>query len=359
MAADYYKVLGVDKKASKDDIKKAFRKLAHKFHPDKKSGDEGKFKEVNEAYSVLSDDKKRSEYDAYGQTFGGASGGGSPFGGQGFAGGFDFSQFTQNGQGFDDIDLGDLFGGVFGRQSQKKRRGRDISIDIELNFEEAVFGVERSILLTKNNVCDNCDGKGGEPKTEYETCEKCNGQGSVKEVKQTILGSFAAQKTCSNCEGAGKIPKEKCSKCKGAGVVREQKEIKVKIPAGISNGEMIRLTGGGEAVRGGNSGDLYIKIHVKPHKTFTKEGINLHMDLNVKLSDALLGETYSIETLDGSIDVKIPAGVSHGEMLRVKGKGVPSGRGRGDLIMKIAIPLPKKLSKKAKQAIEDLKKEGI
>lgn len=355
MATDYYKVLGVDKKASKDDIKKAFRKLAHKYHPDKKTGDEKKFKEVNEAYSVLSDDKKRSEYDAYGQTFSGA-GGGNPFGGAGF----DFSQFTNGAGGFEDVDLGDLFGGMFGGgRSSRQKRGRDISIDIELAFEEAVFGVERTILLTKNNVCDRCEGKGGEPETSYEACGRCNGNGTIREVKQSILGSFAMQQTCPECEGQGKVPKEKCTKCKGEGVVREQKEIKVAIPAGISNGEMIRLSGSGEAVKGGRAGDLYIKIHVRPHKTFTKEGTTLHMKLDVKLSDALLGAKYSVETLDGAIDVKIPAGISHGESLRVKGKGVPSGRGRGDLIIKVAVPLPKKLSKKAKQAVEELKKEGI
>jgi len=352
MAKDYYTVLGVSKSASKDDIKKAFRKLAHKYHPDKKTGDESKFKEVNEAYSVLSDDKKRAEYDTYGQTFSGG-------GGAGGFGGFDFSQFTQ-GAGFEDIDLGDIFGGMFGGRSKRKRRGSDISVDIELSFEEAVFGTDRSIKLTKHNTCENCEGSGGEPGTDLETCDTCNGKGTVREVKQSILGSFAMTKVCSKCQGTGKIPKEKCKKCKGQGIVREQKEIKVKIPAGISNGEMVRLSGQGEAVQGGVPGDLYIKIHVKSHSLFTKEGANLYMTLKTKLSDALLGDTKNIETLDGSIDLKIPSGVKHGEMLRVKGKGVPLGNGRrGDLIVKIDIQFPSKLSRKAKKIIEDLREEGI
>lgn len=360
-AQDYYKTLGVERKANKDDIKKAFRKLAHKYHPDKKSGDEKKFKEVNEAYSVLSDDKKRAEYDAYGQTF---AGGGNPFGGgrgqsQGF-GGFDFSQFSQGG-GFDDIDLGDIFGSMFnGGRGRRKKRGSDISIDVELPFEESVFGVKRTIRLTKNTSCDRCEGKGGEPDTEYETCGTCNGQGVIREVRQSILGSVQTQTECNGCHGVGKIPKKKCNKCRGGGVVREEQEITVAVPAGISNGEMIRLTGAGEALRGATSGDLYIKVHVKPHDTFTKEGNDLRMTLSVKLSDALLGATYSLKTLEGMIDVKIPTGVSHGQTLRVKGKGVPlADKRRGDLLIKISIPLPKKLSKKAKQAIEDLRGEGI
>lgn len=361
MAKDYYQTLGVDKKASKDEIKKAFRTLAHKYHPDKKSGDDAKFKEINEAYSVLSDEKKRQQYDMYGQAdFAGNQGGFG--GGQGF-GGFDFSQFTQGGQGANfDFDLGDIFGDVFGggRQRAQSKRGRDISIDIELSFEDAVFGVNRTVLLNKTSKCDICNGTGAEKGTEMSQCNTCNGKGSIREIKQTFFGQFESTKDCDTCHGAGKIPKTKCHNCHGHGVFKKESEIKVKIPAGINNGEMIRLTGGGEAITGGQSGDLYIKIYVKKHALFRRENQNLITDLNIKLSQALLGGDYVLKTLDGDITVKIPEGVAFGEILRIKGKGVPyDGNKRGDILIKINILMPKKLSKNAKKAIDSLKNEGI
>lgn len=364
MAKDYYEVLGVDKKASKDEIKKAFRTLAHKYHPDKKGGDDAKFKEINEAYSVLSDEKKRAEYDSYGRTFSGA-GGGQGFGGFGGANGFegfDFSQFTQGGNGFE-FDLGDIFGDVFGgggNRRKQAKRGRDISIDIELSFEESIFGVERKILLNKTSVCDVCGGSGAEKGSDMLECNTCNGKGTIREVKQTFFGGFESVKTCETCYGTGKIPKVKCKNCSGHGVFKKESEIKVKIPAGIDNGEMIRLSGGGEAISGGQSGDLYIKIHVKSHSIFHREGNNLVTDLNIKLSQALLGGDYVLKTLDGDVTVKIPKGVSFGEILRIKGKGVPyDGSHRGDILMKVNISLPKKMSKESEKAVEILKKEGI
>jgi molecular chaperone DnaJ len=356
MAKDYYKILGVDKSASKDDIKKAFRVLAHKYHPDKKGGDEAKFKEASEAYAVLFDDKKRAEYDAYGRVF---SDGQRPGGSAGFDG-FDFSQFTQGGRGFEGFDFGDIFSDFFGGKSSQSRRGRDISIDAELTFEESVFGVTRKILLNKMSPCDTCKGSGGAPGTEMVTCKTCSGKGRVREVRGTILGSFATERTCGECNGKGKIPKEKCKTCSGSGVTKRESEISVKIPSGIENGEMIRLTGGGEAISGGSPGDLYIKIHVKRHPEFRKEGYNLVADLKVKLSDALLGSDYTLKTLDGDVVVKIPAQVSFGEVLRIKGRGVPDQRGkRGDILVRIIIELPKSLSRDAKKKIEELKKEGI
>jgi len=361
--ANYYDILGVDKKASKDDIKKAFRKLAHQYHPDKKGGNTDKFKEVNEAYTVLSDDDKRAQYDMYGQTFAGTNAGGQTGGWQDF-GGFDFSQFTgANGfQGAEGFDLGDIFGQFFGgsRRAQAKR-GRDISIDIELAFEDAIFGVEREIILNKVSVCGTCDGTGAKKGSEMTECKTCNGKGKIREMKKSIFGSFEMTRGCETCFGQGKVPKERCQTCSGAGILKKEEGIKIKIPAGIDNGEMIRLSGGGEAVRGGQSGDLYIKTHVKKHKVFRKEGNDLVMNLEVKLSDALLGADYDIHTLDGLSTLKIPEGANTGDILMIKGKGVPTdrGRSRGDILVHLRVSLPKKLSKSAREVVQKLREEGV
>lgn len=360
MAKDYYNVLGVDKKASKDDIKKAFRKLAHKYHPDKGGTDESKFKEITEAYSVLSDDKKRREYDAYGQSFPG--GGGQP-GGQGF-GGFDFNGFQQGfGNGGVEFDFGDIFGDIFngGRGAQPRTpRGRDISIDLEIPFKDAAFGTTRTVLLAKVSTCSLCKGTGAKNGTELETCKTCNGSGRVHETRNSILGQFTSVRACTNCDGTGKIPKEKCTECKGHGVHRKEEEIKIIIPTGIDNGEMIRLPQQGEAIKGGISGDLYVKIHVKPHTIFRRDGSNLVMNLSVKITDAVLGTTVPVETLEGKIlEVKIPPMKRAEELLRVAGKGIPGDGGRGDLIIRLEVALPHKLSSKAKKAIEELKSEGL
>jgi molecular chaperone DnaJ len=359
MNKDYYKILGVERNASKEDIKKAFHKLAHKYHPDKKDGDEAKFKEIGEAYGVLSDDKRRSEYDAYGRVFSGGAGTGGGDNAAGFDfSGFDFSGFGQ-GQGFD-FDLGDVFSDFFGGGRQRARRGRDISIDLEVSFQESVFGVERRVLLAKVGTCSICSGTGAEPGSELKTCPTCSGNGKIHESRSSILGSFSTTRICETCHGTGKVPEKKCRICAGAGVVRREEEIVIAVPAGISDGEMIRLTGAGEATAGGAPGDLYVKLHVKPDPVFRKEGSNLIMDLNIKLTDALLGATYTVHTFDGDIEVKIPQGVAFGERLRVKSKGVPaSGGRRGDLLITAKIVLPQKISKKAKEAITQLKEEGI
>ncbi len=358
MSKDYYKILGVDKKSSKEEIKKAFRTLAHKYHPDKKGGDEAKFKEVNEAYGILSDDKKRAEYDSYGRVFG--SGGPQGNGQAGGFGGFDFSQFS-GANGFDQkFDFGDIFSDFFGNKEARVRRGRDISIDIELPFEEAIFGIERKILLNKSSMCDICAGSGGAPGTGFTACKTCNGKGRIHEMRGTFFGSFSTEKICETCFGKGKMPNEKCRICHGSGVSKKEHEIKVKIPAGIDNGEMIRLSAMGEAVASGIPGDLYIKIHVRRHPVFRKEGYNLLMDLKIKLSEALLGGERNIKTLDGDIVLKIPEHISFGEVLRVRNKGVPTDRGRrGDLLIRINIELPQKLTKEARKLIEELGKEGL
>lgn len=355
MNKNYYDILGVDKKATTDDIKKAFRKLAQKHHPDK-GGDESKFKEITEAYAILGDEKKRREYDSYGQTFAG----GGPTG-------FDFSGFQgfQNGQ-FAEFDLNDLFEGftdVFGSSRTRSRRGRDISIDVEISFKESILGVTRSVLITKVGKCDTCEGSGAKPGTELETCTTCNGQGKVHETRDSILGSFTSVRACAICEGSGKVPKTKCVTCGGRGVVRKEEEIKLQIPAGIDGGEMIRLPSAGEAIKGGVSGDLYVKVHVKPHPVFKKEGVNLVMDLPIKLTDALLGTSVSVTTLDDKVlEVKVPPMTKTEEVLRVRGKGVRLGAAEanaGDLLIRLSTTLPKKLSGKAKKAIENLKEEGL
>mgnify|MGYP001562128775 CR=1 FL=1 len=356
---DYYNVLGIDKKASKDDIKKAFRKLAHKYHPDKGGTDESKFKEITEAYSILSDDKKRREYDAYGQAF--SARGGPASGGAGF-GGFDFSGFQQGfGQGAE-FDFGDIFGDIFSGRGGRSQapRGRDISIDLEISFKDAVFGTTRIVLIAKVSKCNLCHGTGAKPGTELETCATCNGSGRVHETRNSILGQFTSVRACTVCDGDGKIPKEKCTECKGHGVKRKQEEIKVTIPAGIDNGEMIRLPQQGEAIKTGIAGDLYVKIHVKSHTIFRREGSNLIMNLPVKLTDALLGTTVPVETLEGKIlEVKIPPMKRAEELLRVAGKGIPSDGGRGDLIIRLEVALPHKLSGTARKTVEELKSEGL
>ncbi len=365
MPKNYYDILGVQKGASKDDIKKAFRKLAHQYHPDKKGGNADKFKEVSEAYGILSDDKKRAEYDTYGRVFSEGAGNGQAggFGAQDFNG-FDFSQFTQGfgGQGGTEFDLGDIFGEFFGGGGNRNRvrRGRDISIDIEIPFKEAIFGTERSILLNKNSVCEHCKGTAAEPGSSMKNCSTCNGKGKVHETRRSFIGTFTNVQTCSTCSGIGQIPEKKCTTCRGAGVQKKETEITVKIPSAINDGEMIRLSGAGEAIPSGPAGDLYIKIHVRPDQMFRKEGHNLIADLHIKLTTALLGGEYNLKSLDGDLAVKIPEGISIGEVLRVKGKGVPIEKNkRGDLLIKLHIDLPNKLSREARKVFEHLKNEGI
>ena len=338
--------------------------MAHKYHPDKNAGDDKKFKEVNEAYQTLSDDQKRANYDQFGSAEGPMGGG---YGHQGHAhqqggfGGFDFSGFGGQ-QGFDMGDINDIFGEFFGGGMggrSQPARGRDISTEIDVTFEDSIFGMRRNILINKQSKCDTCGGNGAKPGSKMDTCKTCNGQGKIHETKRSILGTFSTTRVCEHCHGSGKVPSEKCSTCKGAGVLRKQEEIAVAIPAGINDGEMVRMTGKGEAIAHGAAGDLYIKINVQPHPVFRREGANLTMDLPLKLSDAILGTTYNLKTLDGTLDVTIPEGVNHGELLRVRGRGVPQGSKRGDIIIRVQIKMPAKLGRKAKELVEKLKEEGI
>lgn len=356
MAKDYYEILGVERSASKDELKKAFHKMAHKYHPDKSGGNEAKFKEVNEAYQVLSDDSKRQQYDTYGQVPPGGGAQGHP-GFDGFNGGF--------GGGFEGVDLGDIFGDFFGggaRGGPQVERGGDISIDIEITFEESIYGAERKVVLGKTSACDTCGGSGAKPGTKMKKCGTCSGKGKVTQMRKTFLGNFSTVSMCDTCHGLGDIPEEKCKTCSGLGVLKKQEEIAINIPPGIRAGEMLRMSGRGEAVAHGVPGDLYIRIHVKPHATYRREGNNLVMDLDVKFTDAILGATYTIKNLEGKpLDVKIPEGVKYGDILRLREKGIPAtSRNRaGDILITVRIKTPTKLSRKAQKLVEELKNEGL
>ena len=367
---DYYQILGVDKNASKDEVKTAFRKLAHQYHPDKGGGNEAKFKEVSEAYSILGDDNKRKQYDTFGsagpagsQNYGGGYSGFNQ--GQDF-GGFDFSQFNQGGNGNNfEFDLGDIFGDFFGGgngggRRQQVKKGRDITVDLEITFAESIFGTEKEFSLTKPSICPECNGSGAKKGTDMTTCSQCNGKGKIKETRRSILGNFVQERVCDKCEGLGKIPKEKCDTCRGLGTVRKPENLKVKIPADINSGETIRLSGAGEAIKDGVAGDLYMNVSVRKDSLFKKENKNILTEINIKLSDALLGIKYSMKTLDGEIELTVPEGINSGELLRIRDKGVPiDSRHRGDLLIKVNVKMPSRLSKTTRKIIEELKQEGL
>jgi len=279
---DYYNILGVNKKASKDEIKKAFYKLAQKYHPDKKDGNEAKFKEANEAYQVLSDDTKRAKYDQFGSGFENMAGGAGGYQQGGF-GGFDFSGFQNGGGGdFDFGNLNDIFsdfftGGMGGQTGQ--RRGRDISTEMQISFSDSILGVTRKILIKKTSKCSVCSGTGAKPGTTMQKCKTCNGQGQVREVRRTILGNIQSAKICDYCTGTGEVPKEFCSNCKGVGVLRREEEITIQIPSGVHDGETMKMNGVGEAIKNGKSGDLYIKISVKIPSKISKRAKELLEEL--------------------------------------------------------------------------------
>ncbi len=359
MGKDYYKTLEIDKNASQDEIKKAFRKKAHEFHPDKASGDEKKFKEANEAYQILGDANKRAQYDQFGSSFEQAQAGGGFHGFEGFR---DFSGFT-NGFNVDGDDLGDIFGGIGdifgfggGGQGRRQKRGHDIEVVLTIDFMEAVFGVEKEIGLKKNIVCDKCKGNGAEPGTPIETCKTCGGIGRVARVQRTILGNMQVQATCADCQGEGKIYAKKCSKCNGSGQVNEIAKIKIKIPAGINNGEAIRLANQGEAGgKGASAGDLYLKLRINPDKRFRRDGYDVFNKVIIGFSEAALGGKVDIETVDGVIKLKVPEGTQSGMEFNLRNHGIPKlrGRGKGDHIVEIIVKTPTKLSRKQKELLKE------
>lgn len=369
MAKDYYDILGVSKGASQDEIKRAFRKMAHQYHPDKAGGNEAKFKEINEAYQVLSNSEKRSQYDQYGQTFEQAQR-------QGGFGGYSWQDFARQGGGpfsggfrtenveFDFGDIGDIFGDLFGfggrtrtRRTRERRKGQDIEISMEIDFREAVFGTEKIIELNKNIICPHCSGNGTEPGTKIITCPTCDGSGRVTQAQRTILGTFQTIGVCPECHGEGKIASQKCKKCRGEGRIKDIERIKVKIPAGIDNGETIRLTGKGEAgQKGGVAGDLFITLRVKPDPEFKRDGYDIRSETEISFSQAALGTKIEVNTLDGLVRLKIPSATQSGKVFILKGKGVPRlrGSGRGDQYVTVNVFTPTKLSRREKELLEEL-----
>ena len=363
---DYYEVLGVSKTATQDELKKAYRKLARKYHPDlNKDNEEAaeKFKECNEAYSVLSDDQKRAQYDQFGHAAfeNGGMGGGGGFGGAGGFGGF-------GGSGMEDIfDM--FFGGQGGRGGNRAKsgpqRGADLRFDLEITFEEAAFGLEKEINLYRDETCDHCHGEGAEPGSKVESCPECNGTGYVRFTQNTMFGQMVNERPCSRCKGEGKIISEPCKECRGKGTLKRNKKLKVKIPAGVDNGSRLRVSGEGEAgAKGGPSGDLYVYLYVKPHKFFERDGTTVLCEVPINIVQATLGADIKVPTLDGQVTMKVPEGTQPGKVLRLKGKGIPSlrGGGRGDQLVRIKVVVPTKLSDKQKDALRkfaDISKDNI
>ena len=362
---DYYDVLGVSKTATADEIKKAYRKLARQYHPDvNKDNPEAaeKFKEASEAYSVLSDEQKRAQYDQFGHAAfeNGGAGGAGGFGGfEGF-GGF-------GGGGMEDIF--DMFFGGQGRGSRGSnagpQRGADLRFDLEITFEEAAFGLEREISLYRDEQCPLCHGNGAEPGSKVETCPECHGSGEIRFTQNTMFGQMTNVRPCPKCHGEGKIISEPCKECRGQGTVKKNKKLKVKIPAGVDNGSRLRVAGEGEAgVKGGPSGDLYVYLYVKPHKFFERDGTTVYCEVPINIVQATLGDEIKVPTLDGQVVMKVPEGTQPGKVLRLKGKGIPSLRNstRGDQLVRIKVVVPQKLNEKQKDALRkfaEISKDNI
>ena len=365
---DYYEVLGVNKNATDDELKKAYRKMAKKYHPDanpdNKKEAEAKFKEVNEAYENLSDPQKRRMYDQFGhdgpQGFGGAGG---PFGSQG-------GYYSYTTSGFDDFgDLGDIFSSFFGggfgsrsssRANQGPKKGADLKASIDITFEESFLGCEKEIILTRNETCSNCHGNGAKPGTSPVTCSMCNGTGTIRQVQNTILGQMQTQRPCNNCHGTGKVIKEPCDDCKGKGTVRKQAKIRVKIPAGIDDNQTIILRNEGEpGERGGSKGDLYIVVRIKKHSIYSRKADKVLCDIPITFTQATLGAELEIPMVDGTKEIyKIPEGTQTGTSFTIKNKGFKSVNGnyQGDFIFTVQVQVPKRLSKEQRELLVELAK---
>lgn len=343
---DYYEVLGVPRNASEQDIKKSYRSLARKYHPDVNPGDkeaEERFKEIQEAYEVLSDNEKRARYDQFGHT--GVNGNGFGFGGAGADFGFGdiFDMFFSSG-----------FGG--GTRRQGPQRGSDLRLDIEISFEEAAFGVEKELSVPREERCDNCGGSGAAPGTRPSTCPTCNGTGQIRLSQNTPLGHFQTVRTCHHCQGQGTIVTTPCSTCRGRGVVQRTRKLKIKIPSGVDSGSRLRMAGEGESgTRGGPPGDLYVYINVRPHKKFRREGYDIFCEEAVTMAQAALGGKIMVATLDGKVELSIPAGTQSGTTFRLKGKGIQrlNSVARGDQHIRIHVETPTNLNEKQKELLRE------
>ncbi len=358
MAKDYYKILGVGREASSEELKQAYRKLAHQHHPDKPGGDEAKFKEINEAYQVLGNVERRKQYDQFGTTF--EDGGG----------GFAWQDFAKSGSGhggpemnFDFGDIGDIFSEFFGGGGGKRtsrrttpKRGNDIEVELQVDFLEAVFGGEKPLELYKTDICQHCLGNGAEPGSVMKSCETCRGIGQVETTQRTILGSIRTVTACPTCQGEGKIPEKKCRDCHGLGYVKGKKLIKMHIPAGSDEGDAVKIIGEGEAGhRGGPSGDLYVVIRVRPHPHFKREGLNVSSTIEISFPQAALGAKVDVETLDGPVRLKIPDGTQSGKVFVLRAKGIQRihGFGRGDHFVAVKVNTPTRLNRRQRQLLEE------
>lgn len=362
---DYYSILGVSKDATADDLKRAYRKLAKQYHPDAqhteedKKKAEAKFKEINEAYSVLSDENKRAQYDRFGSNFEQAGFGGSGFGG--YSNAYDFSGFGGIDFDLEDI-LGSVFGGGFGSSSKKSQgptRGADIRTNMSLKFEEAAFGVKKEISITRNEKCDSCNGSGAKPGSRIITCDKCGGRGKIQMTQNTIMGAFSTVKTCDKCNGTGKVIETPCEKCSGKGIVRKSRKIEINVPAGIDDGQAISLRGEGDAgKKGGPNGDLYVIMKVAPHKYFKRNGFDISANVRVPFTKMALGGDIKIPTLEGEMEFNIPEGTTTGTKFRVKDQGIPilNGKGRGNLEFTVDVDVPKKLTDKQREILIEFAK---
>ena len=381
MNKDYYEILGVRRGASEEEIKKAYRRLAHQHHPDKNGGSDAKFKEINEAYQVLSDKEKRAQYDRFGRVFSGAegfsAGGGPGFGGfsaqGGPASGWDFGSFGEGFPGFEGSafgggdfgNVGDIFeaffGGFGGRPRRTVRRGSDIEVGVRITLEETFHGSRKELHFRTHAACESCGGKGYFEKEGTAVCTECDGGGEIRENRKTFFGSFSQVKACPKCQGSGRVPNKSCGECRGSGRVIREKTVAVEIAPGVADNQIIKILRQGEAgERGAETGDLYVRVRVEPHREFKREGDDLLMKVSAPLADVLVNREIEVKTISGEkLKAEVPTGFRFGDRLVVSGQGMPRlGRhGRGNLVVELEVKLPKRLTAKAKKLLEELRKE--